>query len=455
LDPAAYRLLEAFYDNGSVMIDRMMEIGAAKFLEFRVGVDQLLPPDYGDHLPENKVPQGRSLTGIDADGKPSAGGIGDGGLLIGQLEKWLRAKNVPILTSHKVTKLIQENGRVVGVEAEHGGKTLRVRADKGVIFGTGGFAQNTDYVQLYQKFMYGACALSSSTGDFISIAGTAGARLGNLQSAWRAQVVLEEALQNRLMPQCVFFVPGDSMIIVNKYGKRVVDEKRNYNDRTKVHFSFDPLHEDYPNQLTFMIFDDRTLDAYAGAYPIPAYGEKPSYIVAGATVEELTANLKKRLGSLADQTGRVALDSSFAAALKGTIARFNGYAKTGQDTEFNRGQPAYDRVWQSFFSIMRKGTKYGISKLPNGTMYPLEAKGPLYAVILGAGALDTNGGPMIDEHARVLGAGSIPIPGLYGAGNCIASPTRETYLGAGGTIGLAMTFGYLAAQHATREPSAT
>src|SRR5690606_29212225 len=159
LEPEAYKLLEAFYDNGSVMTDHLQKLGALKSGQWRMWDVDRTAPDYLSHVPENKVSEGRPLGPKLPDGK-----IGFGTDMIAQMEDWLTAKNVPILTEHRVTEILTENGRVIGVLADFDGKEVAIRARKGVIFGTGGYAHNQDLLRRYQPGpVYGSCAQSLST----------------------------------------------------------------------------------------------------------------------------------------------------------------------------------------------------------------------------------------------------------------------------------------------------
>ncbi|MES2496205.1 MAG: FAD-dependent oxidoreductase [Pseudomonadota bacterium] len=446
LDETRYRVAEAFYDHGSKAIDRLRELDAVQFKQFRMFAVDHPAPDYADHLPENKVPTGRALEPATGSGSSEGGGS-----LAKQLAAYLKKNNVPILLSTRVTKIVKDDsGRVIGVEAVQKGKTIRIRAKRGVIFGTGGYSHNIELCHLHQPAVYGTCALPGSTGDFIPLAQAAGAKMGSLGLAWRSQVVLGEALKSRGVGLGAFVLPGDSMILVNKYGKRVVNEKRDYNDRTQAHFPYDPAHEDYPNHLLFMLFDERSIDAFGGAFPFPANkGEQP-HLIEGATWGEVFAKIDAQLDQWKARTGGVRLAPAFAATAKATIATYNGYARKGVDPEFGRGQYLYDREWHLLFSARRPGTKQPANPYPNIVMHPFAAKGPYYAIILGPGTLDTAGGPQINADAQVLGPDNQPIPGLYAAGNCISAPTGQAYLGAGGTIGPAVTFGYIAARHAVK-----
>lgn len=441
-----FELLEAFYDNGSKMVEWFEELDAVTFRQFRMWDVDTPPPDYGDHLPENKAFNARALE--PAEGASSAGG---GGSLAYQMEAWLEKHGVPILLEHRAIGIIREGDRVVGLKVRNNEKVLNIRARQGVIFGSGGYAHNIELIGLHQPGLYGSCAAASSTGDFIPMAQAAGAKMGDLGTAWRTPVVLEQALGNRAVPHGVFFAPGDSMIHVNKHGVRVVNEKRNYNDRTQVHFVFDPVNAEYPNRFMFMVFDERSLDRYAGALPFPADKRDRAWLIEGRDAQDLATNIAGRLDSLAASIGVFRLSEGFAENLESTIERYNGFAETGRDEDFQRGYHEYDKVWHKLFSPVSKNARFPDNDKPNPTMYPIDRNGPLYAVILAPGALDTNGGPAINANAQVLAPSGEPIPGLYGAGNCIASPSGPAYLGAGGTIGLALTFGYLAALHATEQ----
>jgi len=441
-----YQRLESFYDNGSDMVDFIRSIGAVKLTEWRMWGHDIPPPDYLEHIPENKTPTGRPLAAIDDDGV-FCWGYG----MILQLQAYLSSKGTPIHTEHKVLEIIKHEGAVVGVKTEHQGAIKYIRAKKGVIFGTGGYAHNVDYIKQFQDiFSYGSCAQMSATGDFIAMGAEAGAKLSNLNGAWRTQVILEQALANRSVGAGMFVPPGDSMLMVNRYGKRVTNEHRNYNDRTRIHSVFDPIKGEYPNQFLMMIYDHRNEQVVGTESGLPLIKADEDYVIKGSTLAELVANIKARFSSLGEMVSGYQLDDSFLNGLQDTIARFNEFSITGKDQDFNRGDYPYDRDWHLVWGDMQTTEEFGAepNPYPNKTLHPIAEQGPYYAIILAPGVLDTNGGPMTNAHAQVVDDQFNAIKGLYGAGNCIAAPTRNAYAGAGGTIGPAMTYGYIAARHA-------
>lgn len=445
LEADEYALLETYYDKGPQILAEFDRMGALKQQYFK---DYSGKPyvDYYTYSDGEEPRRGRSIAPDMGDGSPY-GGAG----LIKQLSQAAERLGATTLLSHRAVNIVRDDkGSVIGLVCDNEGETIHIRARRGVIFGTGGFTNNADFARNYlQGPIFGGCAVPTNTGDFLALAGTLGAELGNLTQAWWAQVVVEQALAFSSVPDDVFMLSGDSLVLVNRFGRRVVNEKAPYNERTQAHFEWDTKAKEYPNHVLFLIYDQHVADNPTGfSYPVPPKGGTAPYVIKGDTIDELTAGLSARLARLIDSgklPATTQLDRSFAAVAKATIARFNGFARAGVDEDFARGAQLIDRSM----------SPHPDNGMPNRTMYPIADRGPYYAVILGAGTLDTKGGPKIDTNGRILTYGGAPIEGLYGAGNCVASLAAHAYWGAGGTIGPAIVFGYLAGKHAAARPVAS
>jgi len=453
---ATYELMRTFYREASPTIDKLAQMNALQSMRYSIFPDDVPDqPDYGDVIAGSVGLRGRALGPKQPDNS-----LGLGAELMRQLRGALDSRAIPVRLASSAERLLTNvRGEVIGLQVStlddnDEPRQVLLRARRGVVFGTGGYTANRQLRAQYQvNPVFGGCGIPTCTGDFIRIGGAIGAQLGNMGGAWRAQTLLEEAIAFPSVPREIWVPPGDSMILVNRYGRRVVNEKRNYHDRSKVHFTWDPSTASYPNLLMFMVYDQRTADLFAGHPPIPAPGTTERYVLRGETFAELAKALDERLASLASHTGGLRLDPGFATQMKETLARFNRFAESGSDEDHQRGKFAYDRDYMYFYpSPPRKDPRHPANEKENFTMFPLAGKGPYYAIIMCPVTLDTNGGPVIDSHGRVLGYDDQPIPGLYGAGNCIASPAHDTYWAAGATLGTAMTFGRLAGDHAAREP---
>jgi hypothetical protein len=211
-------------------------------------------------------------------------------------------------------------------------------------------------------------------------------------------------------------LPGS--IIVNGAGKRFCNEAVNYSAIAGAFHAFDPNSFSYENRPAWLLFDH----SYKMRWPVgghPPGDAVPDWMIVAHSLAALAEEL-----------------NAPAAALEATVARFNEGAVDGIDSDFGRGEASYDRF-------------YGDRSRPGAlaTLGPVEQP-PFYAVPLHLGVLGTNGGARTDGSARVLDHDGVPIPGLFAAGNVIACPTGGIYAGAGGTLGPALTFAYLAGRSA-------
>ena len=68
-----------------------------------------------------------------------------------------------------------------------------------------------------------------------------------------SQLVVVLAIRNRSTLRDVYSPFGDSMVMVNRHGRRVMNEKATYNERGQVHYHWDAGLREYPNYLIFWI----------------------------------------------------------------------------------------------------------------------------------------------------------------------------------------------------------
>jgi len=441
--PRIFELLETFYGHGSLMVEGLGRMKALRTQMLVINGGSL--QDYYSQLPEDKRTQFRILATVPRVPDGSFGGDE----MMGQLAEAVGARGIPVHLRHEATALIRNgHGEVIGVEVSDPGKRrIRIGARRGVVFASGGYAHNKDLLQNFQAApVFGACAAPTATGDFIGMSSAVGAKLGNTGGAWRGQVVLDDAIRYRAIPADAFMIFADSYMNVNRFGVRCCNERRSYHDKCKSHYVWDETRAEYPNLLQFAIYDQRSAEMYGGPMPIPPYPEGADYVIRGETIGELARAIDARLEKFSSHTGGLRLDTAFAATLQKTIARFNAFAESGKDLDYGRGDHDLDRS----FSLPPAKTSWPANDKPNPLLYPFQSKGPYFAIILAPGVLDTNGGPVIDSGARVLDTADRPIGGLFGAGNCIASPAQDAYWGAGCTLALAMTFGMIAGQSAAK-----
>ncbi|MEP2735123.1 MAG: FAD-dependent oxidoreductase [Erythrobacter sp.] len=350
---------------------------------------------------------------------------GFGQAMVARLLKACLDRGIIPQTGIETKRLIIEEGCIAGIEAEQDGKALTLRANQGVVIATGGFEWDEDARQAFLKGPMDAPASPpTARGEGLALAMSTGAKLGNMTQGWWAPTLVTpdtpwESGETRAAPVLIERTVPHS-IMVNASGKRFCNEAANYSALAGAFHAFDPQTYDYPNLPAWLIFDAQYADKYPIGSRLPPQ-PVPDWVIRADSLE-----------GLAQQLG---ID---AEALTATVARFNTNTASGHDPDFARGTSAYDHFYGD---RSREGTAVTLGEVEQA---------PFYAVEIKMGLLGTNGGPRTDGAARVLGHDGEAIPGLYGAGNAIACPTGGIYAGAGGTLGPALTFGYIAGRTAAQ-----
>ncbi len=347
------------------------------------------------------------------------GQVACGQALIGALLEACLSRGIEPLLGTRADEITMRGDRVSGLVVEHDGGRRAIQA-AAVVLASGGYEWNE---QLRTRFLPGPLTHPHSPpaneGDGLLLAMEVGADLANMNETWwyPASSVPGEEYEGRPLARFVGVErTAPHSIIVDRFGDRFVNEAANYNDMQKAFFSFDANEYSTRHLPCWVVFDHQ----YRSRYPVVTSrpgDPDPEWL----TVHE----------SLEGLAGKVGIDS---AGLLATVERWNRFVADGRDRDFGRGSSAYDRF-------------HGDPRAEHPNLGAI-GEAPFYALPLHIGSVGTKGGPRVDGHGRVLHVRDRPIPGLYGAGNVVASPAGPAYYGGGTSIGMGTVWGHLAGTHA-------
>jgi len=348
-----------------------------------------------------------------------------GNALIGRLYLSLRRRRVPILFDAAIVDVLGDKRGVTGARLSVGGKEILVKTRKGVVLATGGYAHNKRFRDVFMPQPVPAHSLSfaGNSGDGVSIGEGLGAAFSPercTSGLWAPVSIVSRADGSQgLFPHLVLDRAKPGLLAVNSAGRRFVNEGASYHDFVLAMFE---SHKTVPSIPAYLIGDAVFIKRYGlgAVYPghrNPAKFVDNGYLVSAATLDELAR--------------RIAVDP---AQLRATVARYNGFAETGLDVDFGKGETELNRF------------NGDADHKPNPCIGPV-AMPPFYALAVWPADIAVSTGLATDADARVLADGK-PIPGLYACGNDMASVMAGSYPGPGTTLGPAIVFAYRAAMHA-------
>lgn len=311
-----------------------------------------------------------------------------------------KAKGAKLITGTAASRLVidEKTGKVRGVEALRNGKKIYYGAKKGVLLSSGGFSLNKEILgrfvppMTYAKAMVGR----GSDGDGLKMAWALGADLRDMPYI-KATFGFDLEAQTIKNDFALFFYNG--AIIVNKDGKRFVDESKSYKlvgDAALIQ----------KGAMGYQIFD-ATIRDIAEKDPLARFKRLSDRgrIQSASTLKELA--------------GKISVP---ADVFEATVLEYNANVGKGADPQFGR------------------------ATLVAGFGKPVKIdKPPYYAFPSTAYILGTYGGILTDAKAQVVNIFGDVIPGLYAAGEIVGGVHGAAYM-TGTAFGKALIFGRLAAK---------
>lgn len=347
---------------------------------------------------------------VDRDrvGGPGRSTLSGGQALIGRLAAIVVREGGTIATGRHVTGLDRDAaGRAHAVRVDGPEGPVVVRARRGILIAAGGFEGSPE-----RRAQHGTpgsaewtmAPRGTNTGEVIDAAAAIGAATDWAGEGWFCPGLRQPDGSG------TFTLGFRSGLMVDQTARRYANECLPY-DRFGRAMAAAP--ERVPS---WYLFDARE----GGRLPAIAMPE-------GDPAEHLAAGTWVQADSIEGLAAATGLD---AAELVRTVERFNGFAASGRDEDFGRGEDEYDTFFASAGS-------------PNKALVPLDQP-PFYAAQFVLSDLGTKGGLVTDASGRVLDVEGEPIPGLYAASNSTASVFGSAYPGPGAPLGAAMTFASLA-----------
>jgi fumarate reductase flavoprotein subunit len=332
-----------------------------------------------------------------------------------------KEKGVDFRLATPVKKIIKEGGKVTGVIAESNGKEIQVTA-KAVIIGTGGYANNKEWIKKYTGFDVGenlfVIASAYKTGDGIRMAWDAGAAEEGINTVMLARIPRGFNEYGRTLETAG--VQPD--LYVNQQGERYCDESIQFIFPSDAN-ALARLKEKY----SYTIFDDAAKREMIEEGVVTGIG---MIVPPGTKLTKLDADLKDALenkshdvfaaGSVEALATKMGINPS---ALKATVDEYNRFCAQGHDPLF-----AKDRR----FLRPLKGPKF-------------------YAVKMYSAAFCTLGGIKINHKMEVVDKEERAIPGLYAGGNDAGGVYGDSYdvsWTTGGALSFALSSGRIAARSA-------